>query len=362
MQHTPSNLTDPGFIKPQKYNRLDKFFLRLIRDERDLPFIYFSFNIIFFLIPYALILFSNLLTGWYWLAAAVIYMVINAALFIGRFALMFHSTAHRTLFKKQYNYLNYVLPYVVAPFFGHMADTYYAHHIGMHHAENNLEEDESSTMSYQRDSLRSFLLYLFMFMIRGIYDLAAYFKRKNRKKLMYSAVRGEILFIIFCIILSCFNWPTTFCVFIFTYFFYRLIAMLGNWAQHAFIDPGDPGNAYKNSMTCINSRYNWQCWNDGYHISHHLKPTMHWTEHPAYFEKTIDKYINHNAVVFSKIDIMMVAVLLLAKRYDVLARNFVNIGNRFSSEEEVITFLKERTAKIRMNFQASVENQMHLPY
>lgn len=345
MQTLPHILTDPVFVKPRNYSLLDNFFIRLIRDEKDLPFIYFTISIILFLIPYAVLLFSHLLVGWYWLAAAVIYMIINAAFFIGRFALMFHCIVHRTLFKKQYNYLNYLLPYVIAPLFGHMADTYYAHHIGMHHAENNQKDDGSSTMRYQRDSLKNFLLYLIRFMITGLYDLAAYFKKRNRKKLMYSAIRGEILFILFSLVLCCFDWPATFCVFIFPYFFYRLIAMLGNWVQHAFIDPADPGNAYKNSMNCINSKYNWICWNDGYHISHHLKPTMHWTEHPAYFQKTVDKYIDNNAVVFSKIDIMMVAVLLLAKRYDLLARNFVNIGNRFTSEEAVIAFLKERTAR-----------------
>ncbi|ANI88615.1 fatty acid desaturase [Arachidicoccus ginsenosidimutans] len=345
MRTLPDTLTDPVGLKPPYYIWLDKFFLRLIRDERDLPFIYFTLSIILFLIPYAVLLFSHLFVGLNWWAAAIFYMIINAASFIGRFSLMFHCAAHRTLFKKQYNYLNYILPYFIAPFFGHMADTYYSHHIGMHHAENNLEDDESSTMSYQRDSLKSFLLYLSRFIVRGLYDLASYLKKKNRKKLMYSAIRGEIMFIIMCIVLSCFNWRATFCVFIFPYFFYRLIAMLGNWAQHAFIDPAEPGNGYKNSMNCINSKYNWICWNDGYHISHHLKPTMHWTEHPAYFQKTIDKYVENNAVVFSKIDIMMVAVLLLAKRYDLLAKNFVNIGNRFSSEEAVIAFLKERTAR-----------------
>lgn len=341
----PNILTDPGFVKPENYNRLDNFFIRLIRDERDLPFIYFTIKIILFLIPYAMLLYSNLMDGRSWIIAAVIYMVMNAAFFIGRFALMFHCTAHRTLFKKQYNYLNYLLPYMIAPFFGHMADTYYAHHIGMHHAENNLRDDESSTMPYQRDSLKNFLLYLGKFMVRGIYDIAAYFKKRNRKKLMYSAIRGEILFIVVSLVLCYFNLPATLCVFIFPYFFYRLIAMLGNWAQHAFIDPVDPGNPYKNSFTCINSPYNWQCWNDGYHISHHLKPTMHWTEHPANFQMTLNRYIDYNAVVFSKIDIMVVAVFLLAKRYDLLARNFVNIGNRFASEEEVIAFLKERTAR-----------------
>ncbi|MDE1190556.1 MAG: fatty acid desaturase [Arachidicoccus sp.] len=345
MQPLPDILTDPVGLKPPYYIRLDKFFISLIRDERDLPFIYFTVSIILFLIPYATLLFSRMWVGSNWLIAAIFYMLLNAAFFIGRFSLMFHCTAHRTLFKKQYNYLNYLLPYVIAPFFGHMADTYYAHHIGMHHPENNLKDDESSTMSYQRDSLKNFLLYLSKFLVRGLWDLAFYFKKKNRKNLMYSALRGEILFIVLCSVLCCFNWKATLCVFIFPYFFYRMIAMLGNWAQHAFIDRADPGNAYKNSMNCINSKYNWICWNDGYHISHHLKQTMHWSEHPAYFQKTIDKYIDNNAVVFSKIDIMMVAMLLLAKRYDLLAKNFVNIGNRFTSEETVIAFLKERTAR-----------------
>lgn len=344
MRPAPTILTDPVF-RPRNYNRLDHFFLRLIRDERDLPFIYFTIVIVMVMVPYAFLLFSNLLKGWYWTGAAISYMFMIAAFFIGRFSLMFHSTAHRTLFKKKYHYLNYILPYVIAPFFGHMADTYYAHHIGMHHAENNLEEDESSTMFYQRDSLRDFLLYLMRFMLTGIYDLAAYFKRKNRRKLMYSAIRGEVLFISVTLLLCIFNLKATLCVLIFPYFFYRLIAMLGNWGQHAFIDQADPGNCYKNSMNCINSRYNWICWNDGYHISHHLKPTMHWTEHPVNFLKTIDHYGDNNAVVFSRIDIIMVSLLLLAGRYDVLAKNFVNIGNRFDSEEAVIAFLKARTAR-----------------
>ena len=29
----------------------------------------------------------------------------------------------------------------------------------MHHPENNLQEDKSTTMPYQRDSMRSFLAY-----------------------------------------------------------------------------------------------------------------------------------------------------------------------------------------------------------
>jgi fatty acid desaturase len=345
MKPLPSIFTDPVFLKPANYSKTDRFFIKYVRDERDLPFIYFILNIVFFLVPFAILLFTAILSGWLWFLAAIIYIVLNAAFFIGKFALMFHCTAHRTLFKKNYGYLNYILPYLIAPLFGHMADTYYAHHVGMHHAENNLEEDESSTMPYQRDSFNDFLLYLGRFIVSGIYNVAAYFKKRSRKKLMYSAIRGEILFIAFSVVLCLFNWQATLCVFIFPYFFYRLIAMLGNWAQHAFIDREDPGNSYKNSITCINSKYNWQCWNDGYHISHHLKQTMHWTEHPLNFQNTIDNYSTNNAVVFMKIDFMLVSVYLLSKRYDLLARNFVNIGNRFNTDEDIILFLKERVQR-----------------
>jgi hypothetical protein len=121
--------------------------------------------------------------------------------------------------------------------------------------------------------------------------------------------------------------------------------MLGNWAQHAFIDPSEPENSYKNSITCINSKYNWQCWNDGYHISHHLKQTLHWTEHPRYFRDHVDNYSINNAVVFIKIDFMLVSIFLLAKRYDLLVKNFVNICGRFKSDDEIMSFLKKRVRK-----------------
>ena len=86
--------------------------------------------------------------------------------------------------------------------------------------------------------------------------------------LLYRSVRGEFLFIVMCIGLCFINWPATLAVFILPFFTFRIIAMTGNWAQHSFIDPADPGNAYRNSVTCINTKYNVKCWNDGYHISH----------------------------------------------------------------------------------------------
>ena len=152
-----------------------------------------------------------------------------------------------------------------------------------------------------------------------------------------------------CIGLSFVNFPATLVVFILPFVISRIIMMMGNWAQHAFICPLEPDNAYKNSITCINTKYNHKCWNDGYHISHHIKPSMHWTEHPVYFRQTIHEYIANDAIVFDGIHFLHVWCWLMTKRYDLLAKHFVNIGNRFSSDEEIMEFLRNRTKKININ-------------
>lgn len=352
---TLNAITDPVFVKPDSYGKLDRFYLRFIRDERDLPFIHLTVRISLTLLPLAIILYLPFVNGWWFAAAAVAYHYFNNFAYKGPFGLMLHCTSHRKLFKKEYEGLNNYLPWVIAPFFGHSPETYYTHHIGMHHAENNLEDDESTTMPYQRDSFRGWLHYFGKFLFTGIYHLGAYFFRKNRKRLLYRSVRGELLFMLFCAALCFVNWQATLVVFIIPFFLYRLVAMMGNWAQHAFIGADDPGNEYKNSITCINTKYNAKCWNDGYHISHHEKQTMHWTEHPVHFRKTLDNYIRHEAIVFDGIHFLHVFIWLMRKRYDLLAKHFVNLGDRYSSDEEVIAFLKSRTRKIALGAQRHAE-------
>ena len=54
-----AEITDPiGVSAPQ--SRLDRFFVSLLRDERDLPFVYLTLKITFTLIPLAVIMFIPL--------------------------------------------------------------------------------------------------------------------------------------------------------------------------------------------------------------------------------------------------------------------------------------------------------------
>jgi fatty acid desaturase len=339
-------ITDPVFIKAKEYSLYDRFFLKWIRDERDLPFIYLTLKISLTLIPLGIMLYMPFIHGWVWWVIAIAYAYLNNFMFKGPFGLMLHCTCHRAFFKKKYQFMNYYLPWVIAPFFGHSPETYFTHHIGMHHVENNLEGDESSTMPFQRDSFKDFAKYFGSFLFRGVYDLALYFFRKKRKRLMYRSVRGEALFILFSIALCFVSFKATLWVFIIPFFIYRLVAMMGNWAQHSFIDANEPGNEYKSSVTCINTKYNLKCWNDGYHISHHEKQSMHWTEHPVYFQKTLNKYVANKAIVFDGIHFLHIFIWLMRKRYDLLAKNYVTLDDRYKTDAEIVTFLKSRTLKI----------------
>jgi fatty acid desaturase len=342
MEIAEIHLKDPVFKKIEKYSKVDNFFLRFIRDERDLPFIHLCLKITFFILPVAIYLFlSNKFSWW----IAVPYLVFNIAVMLGPYVLMLHNTSHRKLFKEEYQFMNNYIPWILGPFYGESPETYFYHHVGMHHAENNLSADISSTMEYQRDSFIDFLKYFGRFFLFGIVELSMYFKKKNRSRFLKKILLGEFSFILMCIALSLFNWQATLAVFVLPFFFVRFAMMAGNWAQHAFIDPSDPGNSYRNSITCINTVYNKNCFNDGYHIGHHLSPIMHWTDMPKNFQDNKEKYVLNKSVVFKEVDYFFIWFLLMTHSYKYLANKFVDISGAYHSQEEIIAFLKSRTKK-----------------
>ncbi|MFN8297835.1 MAG: fatty acid desaturase [Chitinophagales bacterium] len=337
------NLTDPVYVPKEQYNFVERFFLKLIRDERDLPFVWLSLRILFIIIPLSVLMFFYF--RW-WIALPL--MALNLATGLGPYILMLHNTSHRKLYKEEYSALNYLIPWVLGPFYGETPETYFGHHIMMHHAENNQIDDLSCTMNYQRDSFIDFLKYFFIFFFFGMSDLTFYFKRKNRWKFVRKVLLGEIGFIVMCILLWQFNWAATLTVFIIPFIVARFGMMAGNWAQHAFIDASDPESPYKNSLTCINTGYNRTCFNDGYHIGHHVRPNMHWTDMPGELQKNIEKYKQNNAIIFQGIDFFVVWFLLVTKSYKTLASKYVDIREEFTTQEEIIAMLKTRIARFEM--------------
>jgi fatty acid desaturase len=347
-------IQDPTYTKPAKYSNFDKFWLSMMRDERDLPFVHLTLKLMLVFFSMAILLYLPL-PIYVWLPIAAVYTFLNVFRYKSRFTLMMHCTSHRPWFKSDYKMLNNFLPWILGPFMGQSPEAYFSHHIGMHHLEGNLEEDDSSTMNYQRDSKWDFTKYLLRFLFFGLFTLTAYLHKKNRKDLRNNALIGELLFYGGCVALCFVNWPATLVVFIIPFVTTRITMMLGNWAQHSFVCSKDPGNEYKNSITCINNIYNQRCWNDGYHISHHVKPSLHWTEHPIHLMNNKEDYAKNKALVFDGLNFGSVWYYLMSKNYEKLADHVVNINNTFQSKEEIISLLKERTQRIPES-NSSIEN------
>jgi fatty acid desaturase len=338
--------TDPVYTRPATQSPLDSWLLRYLQDPRDLPFAYLMLKIAATMLPLAAALFVPALHGPWWWATFGLFFFFSNARYKGPFGLMLHCTSHRVLFKKKYGWLNHTIPWVLGPLFGQTPESYFVHHMGMHHPENNMPDDESSTMHYQRDSVRGFLRYLGNFLALGVVNLASYFSRRNKATMRFRLLRGEAAYLGLVLVLSFVNLPATLAVFVVPFVLSRVIMMLGNWAQHAFIDANTPDNCYTNSVTCINTNYNHKCWNDGYHISHHLKPALHWTDHPAHFRQNLGEYAAQQAVVFDGIHFLHIFFYLMAKRYDLLARHFVLLDGVPRDEASIVTFLRSRTQRI----------------
>jgi fatty acid desaturase len=338
--------TDPVYIRPSAPSRLHQWLARYVQDERDMPFVYLILKISVTMLPLAALLFVPSLRGPWWWATFGLFFFFSNARFKGPFGLMLHCTSHRMLFKKKHGWLNNYIPWVLGPLFGQTPESYFVHHMGMHHPENNLPDDESSTMFYQRDSLRGFLRYLSDFLVLGVARLTGYFTRRNKTTLRFRLLRGEAVYLIGTLVLGYINLPATLAVFVVPFLLSRVIMMLGNWAQHAFIAADSPDNCYTNSVTCINTNYNHKCWNDGYHISHHLKPALHWTDHPKHFQANIKEYAANEAIVFDGIHFLHIFFYLMGKRYDLLARHFVLLNGAERSEQEVVQLLQARTRRI----------------
>lgn len=338
-------ITDPVYDPNNKVGGISKFFASLLNEPRNVPFIYLMIVIMSTTLPWAVLLFIPGMFQW-WFAAP--YFLFNAVFLMGPFILMQHNAAHKMLFKRKYRLLNNLIPWVLGPFFGLTPETYFAHHIGMHHPENNLPPDLSSTMKSQRDSFWDFIKYFLQFFFFVIPELSVYLKQKKRKRILRKMIAGEASYLLFVLILIFINWKAAVTVFVVPLVFTRFMMMAGNWAQHAFIDATAPEVSYRNSITCINSGYNRKCWNDGYHIGHHLYPWMHWTEMPAEFLRNIERYKAEDALVFRKLDYFVIWFLLMTKSYKVLSGFYVELNKeKPRSKEEIIALLKKRTKRIQ---------------
>merc|ERR1712113_428106 len=86
-----------------------------------------------------------------------------------------------------------------------------------------------------------------------------------------------------------------------------LALMFGNFSQHIFIHPDLPelpqnkrSMSYNCALTiqCMNHFDNAHSFNDGYHVTHHYKAGLHWTEMAFHFLQNLEEYVAADVLVF----------------------------------------------------------------
>jgi hypothetical protein len=178
--------------------------------------------------------------------------VVMQVSYMGTYTLMMHQHIHqRGILKKRFGFFDHLFPLLTDPLMGHTWNSYYFHHVKHHHVEGNGPDDLSSTVRFQRDSIRHFLQYFARFFFLVWLDLPLYFIRKNRLALAAKAATSELGSYAVLYLLYTQKPRATLFVYILPLVLMRLGLMIGNWGQHAFVDDEEPDSDYRSSITLI---------------------------------------------------------------------------------------------------------------
>ncbi|KAI9925997.1 hypothetical protein MW887_004456 [Aspergillus wentii] len=250
--------------------------------------------------------------------------------YCGAFTLMKHQHIHGNgVLSSKYVVFDTLFPYLLDPMLGHTWNSYFYHHIKHHHVEGNGPDDLSTTMFYDRDSIADLARYVGRFFFLIWFDLPRYFWRKGQTKYALRAGFWELSnYLSLYLLYNYVNARATVFVFLLPLTVMRLGLMVGNWGQHAFVDPIDPDSDFRSSITLIDVPSNRFSFNDGYHTSHHLNPRRHWRDHPVAFVKQKERYAEERALVFRNIDYIFITVHLMRKDYPHLARCLIPMGDQ----------------------------------
>ena len=173
--------------------------------------------------------------------------------YCGAFTLMKHQHIHMNgVLSPRYYLFDTLFPYLLDPLLGHTWNSYYYHHIKHHHVEGNGPDDLSTTMWYDRDSVFDFACYVGRFFFLIWLDLPRYFARKGQTKYASRAAFWELSdYAMIYLLYNYVNSRATLFTLILPLTVMRIGLMVGNWGQHAFIDPSDPYSDFLSSITLI---------------------------------------------------------------------------------------------------------------
>jgi fatty acid desaturase len=341
-------LRDAYQFLSRTYDRLlDRLGQIILRDSRDIPALRLMVSVTLTAVPIfvaQLVIKKPLL----WLALAF-YLSLYGLKF-QRFVRMFsakHLEAHRRqgYFSDKYHrvfgrYVEFFLGFL----YGNVPELDRTVHVRLHHKENSGPDDTTSTIGYDRTSKMDFFWYL----SRNIWTVVGlipyvYFKTRgedeNRRRMLW----GITLYAIYFAAVFIYDWRIGIAYVLVPLLVMNFIMAMTAWVQHAFYDAQRPEDYFANTVT-VYDEVNFM--NEGYHLCHHHRSGLHWTEMPAHLERISDKMRESGSLVFRDMDFMDLFVeLTLLRRMDVLADKLVPWEPM--DHEQRLALLFERTKAVR---------------